>query len=93
MTIDPQEHVVFLGSLADDLVGLPHAEQIRDAAECIIDTTTERDELLAALVALVEEKQPLGIERESYQTALALVIKYYDNVDSPEEWAARKAAA
>ena len=93
MTIDPQEHVVFLGSLADDLVGLPHAEQIRDAAEAFIDLQTERDELLAALVGLVEEKQPLGIDRESYQTAIALVIKYHDDVDSPEAWAARKVTA
>jgi hypothetical protein len=29
--------------------------------------------LQAALTALVEEKQPLGIEREAYQTALRLI--------------------
>lgn len=63
------------------------------AAEAFIDLQTERDELLAALVAMVQEPQPLGIDRDSYQTALALVIKHHDNVDNPEAWAARKASA
>lgn len=53
----------------------------------------QRDELLSALVAMVQEPQPLGIDRDSYQTALALVIKHHDNVDNPEAWAARKASA
>lgn len=35
-------------------------------------------ELLAALLALVEEQQPLGIERAAYQTANALIIEIED---------------
>lgn len=53
----------------------------------------ERNELLAALVGMVQEPQPLGIDRESYQTAIALVIKHHDDVDNPEAWAARRAEA
>lgn len=72
---------------------LARATAAEAAAEAFITTQTERDELLAALVALVQEPQPLGIEREAYREALALVIKYHDEVDSLEAWAARKAAA
>lgn len=45
------------------------------AADAFIDLQTERDELLAALVGIVEEAQPLGIDRESYQTAIALIVR------------------
>lgn len=31
--------------------------------------------LLAALIALIEERQPLGIEREAYQTAIQLITE------------------
>lgn len=48
------------------------------AADAFIDLQTERDDMLAALVALVEEAQPLGIEREAYRNALALVIEHHD---------------
>lgn len=72
---------------------LANAAAAEAAAEAFIDLQTERDELLAALVGLVQEPQPLGIDRESYQTAIALVIKHHDDVDNPEAWAARKVTA
>ena len=94
--IDPQEHVDAIYRAAEKLRGhgqvvlASHAEL---AAEAFIDLQTDFDKLLAALVGMVQEKQPLGIEREEYRTALALVIKHYDFGDSPEEWAARKVLA
>lgn len=72
---------------------LANAAAAESAAEAFIDLQTERDELLATLVGMVQEPQPLGIDRESYQTAIALVIKHHDDVDNPEAWAARRAAA
>lgn len=54
------------------------------AAESYIVLQTDFDDLLAALVALVQEKQPLGIEREEYQTALALTIKHHDTAAAAE---------
>lgn len=35
----------------------------------------QRDELLAALTNLIEEKQPLGIDRPAYQNAVALIFR------------------
>ncbi len=50
------------------------ADFVDAAAESYINLQTERDALLAALVGLVNEQQPLGIERETYQTALQLIV-------------------
>lgn len=50
------------------------ADYVDKAAESYINLQTERDALLAALVGLVEEKQPLGIDRETYITALELIV-------------------
>jgi hypothetical protein len=54
---------------------LATATAAETAAEAFIDVQTERDELLAALVGLVEEAQPLGIDHQAYQTAIALVVR------------------
>lgn len=43
-----------------------------------INLISQRDALLAALVGMVEEAQPLGIDRESYLTAIALVVRLED---------------
>ena len=94
--IDSHDHVDAIYRAADKLRGhgqamlAAHAEI---AAEAFIDLQTDFDDILAALVGMVQEKQPLGTERETYKAALALVIKHYDSVDSPEGWAARKVAA
>ena len=53
--------------------------------------TAECAELLATLVALTNEPQPLGIYRPAYQAAIATVWKHYDEADTPEAWAARRA--
>lgn len=50
------------------------ADFVDKAAESYINLQTERDALLAALVGLVEEAQPLGIDREAYVTALQLIV-------------------
>lgn len=50
------------------------ADFVDKAAESYINLQTERDALLAALVGMVNEQQPLGIERETYQTALQLIV-------------------
>lgn len=76
---------------------LERATHAEAAAEAFINLQTERDEILAALVALVEEAQPLGIDRKSYQTAIALVIKHVDDeeeacTDDIAAWAARRNA-
>lgn len=71
----------------------PNRSDTDDAADVIDELLKQRDELLTALVGMVQEPQPLGIDRESYQTAIALVIKHHDDVDNPEAWAARRTAA
>lgn len=84
--IDPQEHVGALFRAAEFLrkSGLTRlAREVEAAAEAWIDTQAERDDFLAALVDLVEEAQPLGIEREAYQTALTLVVRHHDRVCEP----------
>ncbi len=91
--VEPQDHVDAIYRAADKLRGYGQvvlASHAEIAAEAFIDLQTDFDDILAALVGLVQEKQLLGIERETYQTALALVIKHFDFGDSPEEWAARK---
>lgn len=50
----------------------PHCAEMR----------TEWEKLFAALLALVEEKQPLGIERPAYQTALHLIVDIEDREDA-----------
>lgn len=49
------------------------------AADYLADLQTERDALFVALKALVEEQQPLGIWRQTYQDALALIVKTEDS--------------
>ena len=49
------------------------ADDIDDAADAFIALQGERDVLLLALIGLVEEKQPLGIERDTYQNAVQLI--------------------
>jgi hypothetical protein len=63
----------------------------RRCVEEIERLRAECAELLIALVALTNEPQPHGIYRQPYQTAIALIWKHYDESDSPEAWAARKA--
>ncbi len=65
-------------------------ETIEQLGSAITALRTERNELMGALIAIMEEPQPLGIERAAYQAANAVLIKYLDT-DSAEEWAARRA--
>lgn len=65
----------------------------RQCVEEIERLTTECADLLVVLVALINEPQPLGIHRHAYQAAIAKVWLHYDEADTPEAWAARKAAA
>lgn len=58
------------------------ADDADDAAEAFIALQGERDALLLALIGLVEEKQPLGIERETYQHALKLIVAIEEREDA-----------
>lgn len=66
-------------------------ETIEQLGSAITALRTERNELMGALIAIMEEPQPLGIERAAYQAANAVLIKYLDTTDNAEEWAARRA--
>ncbi|MEN3113103.1 hypothetical protein ACFONG_16050 [Uliginosibacterium paludis] len=46
-----------------------------DATTADMTLMAAAPELLAALTALVEEAQPLGLQRRPYKTALSLVLK------------------
>lgn len=51
------------------------ANDAEAAGDYLADLQSERDELFNALLGLVEEQQPLGIDRDAYQTAIALIIR------------------
>lgn len=51
------------------------------AAEAYDALQGERDALLLALLGLVEEKKPLGIQRATYQHALNLIVAIEDRED------------
>lgn len=79
--VEPQDHVDAIYRAADKLRGYGQvvlASHAEIAAEAFIDLQTDFDDILAALVGLVQEKQLLGIEREAYKNALMLVIKHHD---------------
>lgn len=58
------------------------ASDLDAAADYLVDLQGERDALLLALIGLVEEAQPLGIERETYQHALKLITAIEEREDS-----------
>lgn len=66
-------------------------ETIESLGKAITALRTERNDLMCALLALMDEPQPLGIERAAYQEANAVLVKHLDTTDSAEEWAARRA--
>ena len=66
-------------------------EAIERLTADLAELRTERNDLMCALLALMDEPQPLGIGRAAYQAANAVLVKHLDTTDSAEEWAARRA--
>ena len=56
----------------------PNRLDSTDAADVIDALLIQRDELMAALVDLANEPQPLGIDRPAYQEANRVILKYLD---------------
>ena len=57
------------------------ADDANDAAKAFSALQTERDALLQSLLALIDEPQPLGINRPAYLAAVRLIVEIEDRED------------